>query len=79
MANWLGWAATALFTASYFCRGAESLRRVQMVAALMWVAYGVMVHAVPVVAANLLVMAAAAFASWNGRTSAGGGSAPSEA
>ena len=37
MAEWLGWTATAVFTASYFCRQAASLRRVQMLGALVGV------------------------------------------
>ena len=37
------------------------LKRVQMLGALMWVAYGVLIGASPVVAANLLVFAAAAW------------------
>ena len=55
----LGWIATAVFTASYFFTRAEILRRVQMGAALLWVAYGVLVGAAPVVVANLLVLGAA--------------------
>ena len=42
-------------------RAPEMLRRVQMVGALMWVAYGVVMHAAPVVVANLLVLCAAAW------------------
>jgi Bacterial inner membrane protein len=55
----LGWIATAVFTASYFFKRAALLRRAQMGAALLWVAYGVLVGAAPVVVANLLVLAAA--------------------
>jgi hypothetical protein len=62
--EYLGWAATAVFVGSYFCARAEALRRVQMVGALMWVAYGVVIGASPVVAANVLVFGAAA---WTGR------------
>lgn len=65
-ADSLGWAATAVFTASYFFTGRDALRRVQMIGALMWVAYGVLVHALPVVAANVLVLSAAA---WTARRS----------
>ena len=54
----LGWAATAVFVASYFTRP-SLLARVQMIGALMWMAYGVLQHALPVVVANLLVFAAA--------------------
>jgi hypothetical protein len=56
----LGWAATAVFVGSYFCRRPSALRGVQMVAAVMWVGYGVVIHAAPVIAANVLVFAAAA-------------------
>ena len=61
MIDTLGWLATAVFTGSYFCKRPEVLRRVQMLGALMWVAYGALVHALPVVAANLLVLSAAAW------------------
>lgn len=57
-----GWIATAVFTASYFFKRAEHLRRAQMLAACLWIAYGVHTRAVPVVVANLLVVAAAVFA-----------------
>jgi hypothetical protein len=63
MVEALGWAATAVFVGSYFCTHARALIRVQMVGALMWTAYGVLVGAPPVVAANLLVLAAAAWKS----------------
>jgi hypothetical protein len=62
----LGWAATATFAGSYLAKRAETLVRVQIVGALMWAAYGVLVAAAPVIAANLLVVAAAA---WKARTS----------
>jgi hypothetical protein len=67
MLEWLGWLATAVFTASYLCRNAASLRRVQMAGAVLWVTYGVLLQARPVVAANLLVLGAAAAASWRER------------
>jgi hypothetical protein len=57
----LGWIATALFVGSYFARRAEMLVRVQIAGALLWVVYGALVRAPPVVAANVLVMAAAAW------------------
>ena len=58
----LGWAATAIFVGSYGCKRPESLKRVQMIGALMWVAYGVLIQATPVVAANVLVFTAAGLA-----------------
>ncbi|MCA1562666.1 MAG: YgjV family protein [Acidobacteria bacterium] len=59
MIDYLGCAATIVFVGSYFCTSPHVLRRVQMVGALMWMAYGVMMHAAPVVVANLLVLCAA--------------------
>jgi len=63
MVEALGWAATLVFVGSYFCAQPATLRRVQMLGAVMWVAYGVVIHAVPVIAANVLVLGAAA---WTG-------------
>ena len=57
--EYLGWAATAVFVASYFCTRSHVLKAVQMVGALMWVGYGLFIGASPVVAANLAVFAAA--------------------
>jgi hypothetical protein len=66
-ASWteaLGWTATAVFVGSYFFKRTENLVRVQMVGALLWTGYGVVVKAPPVVAANLLVFAASAWKIW---------------
>ena len=62
MIEYLGWTATAVFVGSYFCARPSALKRVQMVGALMWVVYGLLIGASPVVAANLLVFGAAAWA-----------------
>jgi hypothetical protein len=75
MTEWIGWAATAVFTASYFCTRASALRRVQMAGAAMWIGYGVATNAAPVIAANLLVLAAAVFTSWRRRRGDGAVSA----
>ena len=61
MIDYLGWAATAVFVASYFCARPALLRSVQMAGAAMWILYGVLIGAVPVVVANVLVLAAAAW------------------
>jgi hypothetical protein len=61
MIDALGWAATVVFVASYFSRRVEVLRAVQMVGAVMWVIYGLFMQAPPVVAANVLVLSAAAW------------------
>ena len=70
MFEWVGWTATAVFTASYGFKDAVSLRRTQMLGAALWVMYGLLMQARPVVAANLLVLGAAAVASWRERRTA---------
>lgn len=55
----IGWAATAAFVASYFLREKRRLLLLQMVAALLWLAYGVLIGARPVIVANILVAGAA--------------------
>ena len=62
-AEWIGWVATAVFVGSYLCTRAEALRKVQMVGAVLWIGYGVMMQAAPVITANVLVLGAAAWAS----------------
>jgi hypothetical protein len=57
----LGWAATCVFVASYFFAKPSWLRAIQMLGALLWVTYGVLIGALPVIIANLLVFAAAAW------------------
>jgi hypothetical protein len=57
----LGWAATAVFVASYFCARPAVLRAVQMLGAAMWVTYGAIIGAWPVMVANVLVFSAAAW------------------
>lgn len=56
---WVGWAATAVFTASYFVRRADTLRYLQMAGAALWLLYGVVIAAPPVIVANTLLLAAA--------------------
>lgn len=67
MIEYMGWAATAVFVSSYFFERTEVLRGVQMVGAIMWIVYGALIGALPVVAANALVFAAATWASIRGR------------
>ena len=55
MLSWIGWVATAVFASSYLCREPATLRRVQAGAAVLWVVYGFLIHAAPVVVANLIV------------------------
>jgi hypothetical protein len=58
-----GWIATAIFSASYFVRQPAALRRVQALAACLWIAYGLAIGALPVVIANVIVAAAALYSS----------------
>ena len=59
--EYLGWGATAVFVASYFCLRPSLLRGVQMIGAALWVLYGVLINALPVIVANVLVFSAAAW------------------
>ena len=62
--DWIGWLATAVFLVSYFTRQQVSLRRVQGGAALLWALYGVMIHSLPVIVANILVTSVAVVSSF---------------
>jgi hypothetical protein len=70
----IGWVATAVFAASYGFRSDKALRRVQALAALLWIAYGVSIASKPVIAANAIVAIAAVgstvAAKWSGRRTA---------
>jgi predicted acyltransferase len=66
MMDAIGWIATAIFLASYSCKDPRKLRLIQAAAALLWVAYGVVLHAIPIVVANLLVAGVAAYSSLGG-------------
>jgi hypothetical protein len=57
----LGWVATLVFVGSYFFSKPAALRACQMLGAALWIAYGVLITAKPVIAANLLVFVAAAW------------------
>jgi hypothetical protein len=61
MTETLGWVATALFVGSYFAGGKQRLLAIQLFGALLWLVYGVLIRAAPVVVANVLVAGAAAF------------------
>jgi hypothetical protein len=63
MLEWIGWIATATFAVSYLCKEAAMLRRVQAAAAVLWIGYGVTIHAVPVIVANIVVASMALFSS----------------
>lgn len=78
MLQGIGWGATALTVASYFCRDPRVLRRVQAVAALVWMTYGFLIKAPPIIAANVLVASVAAWTAWRGAGQAppAGGAGP---
>jgi hypothetical protein len=59
----LGWTATAVFVGSYFFGKPALLRKVQMAGAVLWITYGALIGAMPVIVANLLVFGAAAWTS----------------
>jgi hypothetical protein len=61
MTDTLGWIATAIFVGSYFFTRPALLRATQMAGAALWIVYGVLIGAIPVVVANGLVFAAAAW------------------
>ena len=63
MLSWIGWVATVVFASSYLCRRQVTLRRVQAAAAALWVVYGVLIHALPVVVANVIVASVALYSS----------------
>ena len=67
MIEWLGWIATGVFAGSYFFSRPGWLRVAQMAGALMWIVYGVLIGALPVVVANVIVFCAAG---WTGLRSA---------
>lgn len=64
MLNWIGWVATIAFAASYFCKRPVHLRIVQAFAALLWIGYGIAIGALPVIVANVVVAAMAAYSAW---------------
>jgi hypothetical protein len=73
--EWVGWLATALFASSYFFKHPLVLRKVQAGAALLWVIYGLIIHAFPVVVANLVVASVALYSGLSKTASSSRGSA----
>ena len=67
MFEWIGWIATAVFAVSYFCRQPAALRRVQALAAVLWIGYGIIIKAPPVIVANLVVALMALLSSFQNR------------
>jgi hypothetical protein len=57
----IGWLATAIFGVSYFVRNPATMRWVQAAAAVCWMLYGVLLHAPPVIVANVIVASLASY------------------
>ncbi len=76
MPEWLGWSATAVFVGSYGFRRPATIRVVQAFGACLWIVYGVLLGARPVILANTLVVGAAMLSSWRDRR---GGRSPDHA
>ena len=51
----IGWLATAVFITSYFAKDSGKLRLIQGGAASLWAVYGILLHATPIIVANILV------------------------
>ncbi len=71
MTDWIGWLATAVFMSSYFAKQPTTLRRIQGVAASLWALYGVLLHALPIIVANVLVAGVAVATSFRRVSDAG--------
>jgi uncharacterized membrane protein YedE/YeeE len=67
--DYLGWVATGVFVMSYFCKSPAALRSFQMAGAILWIAYGMIIGASPVIVANVLVFSAAAWTALRSRRS----------
>ena len=52
----VGWAATAIFAVSYFFDDSRKIRWVQAAAATAWACYGALIHSLPVIVANMIVV-----------------------
>ena len=67
MIDSIGWVATTVFAVSYFYRRPAAMRRVQALAAALWIVYGIAIKATPVIVANLVVAAIAIISSFRRR------------
>ncbi len=61
--EWIGWLATAVVASSYFFKQPAMLRRIQATGAAMWLVYGLIIHSMPVVVANVIVAGVAGLSS----------------
>jgi len=71
IAEIVGWMATTVFVASYFFSKPSMLRLLQMGGSVLWMTYGVIIASKPVVAANVMVFAAAAWTVMRARRAVG--------
>lgn len=55
----VGWFATAVVVTSFFFADPNTLRKVQILGASLWLAYGIAIGSLPVIVANVLVVTAA--------------------
>ena len=55
MIDSIGWLATATFASSYFCTNQQRLRWLQAGASTLWMIYGILIGAMPMIVANLIV------------------------
>ena len=58
MTELVGWLATAFIIGSFFFKDPLKLRIAQMIGALVWICYGVLISSNPVIIANALVIVA---------------------
>jgi uncharacterized protein with PQ loop repeat len=65
----IGWVATAVFSLSYRFQSGATLRRVQAMAAILWIVYGITIAAKPVIVANVIVAASAIGSALSARAS----------
>ncbi|MEP7343008.1 MAG: YgjV family protein [Acidobacteriota bacterium] len=72
MFEWIGWIATAVFAISYFFRRPAALRRIQALAAVLWIGYGIIIKAPPVIVANVVVAVMAVLSSFQRNDQAAG-------
>jgi uncharacterized protein with PQ loop repeat len=68
MTDSIGWLATAVFVTSYFATRSITLRRIQGVAASLWAVYGILIHATPVIVANIIVAGVAIASSFRAKS-----------
>jgi hypothetical protein len=59
--DWVGWVATSCFTLSYLVKKERNLLMLQALASSIWLTYGLIIHAFPLVVANFIVASSAGF------------------